>query len=1395
MRWRRLLTWVATSLLGLVVLAFVLLQTGPGQRALAAMMSSKELAVSGLSGFFPTDLRIAKVTMSDRDGVWLTVDQAHASWSFASLFSGRLRIEKLAAERIAVLRAPVPSDSQSTSSGGVNLPVGVDLRSLSVADLHVGAPLAGVDSHWKVAGEALLAADRTQSRLKLAMNRSDGPAAHLEADIGFDLDRFNVDGQVVAEESKGGVIAHLMGRPDLDKVALKLAIKGDRAGGAGQFTVGAGDALTSNGSARWQRDAGATAVSLDLDLAGPGLPDGPIGRLLRSPATLAGEAALDDSGVLTVRKATLKGGPASLDATARYDTSADKLVATVDLQANEAGPLADLAAGVTWRNARAAVKAELSGLNARPQGSATLSASADDVAISTVVAGAPPPGRVEVNAKLGLQPSGRLMVESLDARTDVLAAKLDGAYTPSARDGEAKLVLDLPDLARFSTLAGMVLTGRSHLELSARARNDDYRADWRGTLDEVGLPGLPQGLARPQVKLSGGATLQRDQSWRLEAVRMASEGITLEASGRGRERSGEVDLSLALPRLAAVQGELGGSATAKGKLVLKPAGGDIHVTADLVGLSRGSLTSRNLALAADLSLEGEAVSGSLKASGDLANQPVALDGRFARKADGSLLVPALTGGWASASIDFKDLAVTPTGATGSGHLRMARLEDLTPLVGTPLGGGIDLQVATEPDAAGKVKIALRGDRLRSSDVGAGDLQIDATLTDLLGAAMVDSTIKANRLTGVAEVNQVNATVKGDRAAIDLSLQAIGARTNATLAAKVEPREDEIAIALQRFEARYQGIPVVLAAPARVKVAGSRVSIDPASLRIGTGRLGVAGTVDQAASNLTLDIAALPLGLVDSFAPGSGVEGTLQAKLHVTGALAAPKIDATYAANGLRIKRPETALLPALAVQGSANVIAQQATYDVRITAGGASNLVLKGKATLPQGRAPLSANVALNGSLDLAPFSPALGTSLRGVTGTLRPDLTLTVNGQAITGTGSMTLTGAALSLPDSGLRLSGGQATLALQGDTLQLQRLSFQTASNGEASATGTVRLDPAQGFPVDLAITTRKALLVSRTDLIASASSNVKVTGSSLKGFDVSGTATIDRAEIAIGVGQAANYPTLPVREIHGTSPREPSLPPPAPPQPTGPTAVRLALKIEAPQAVFVRGRGLDAEVGGQFTVSGDPAKPSVLGSLSLRRGTFNLAGHRLNFTRGNVSLQTATTIDPLLDFLAATTVNATQIEVYITGTSRAPKIELKSIPELPQDEAMAMLLFGKPATGLSPFELLSAAQALAELTGKTPAGGGVIGKLRGGLGLDQLSINSSSSSTANARGGSTTTIEGGRYVSPGVYVGAKQGASGDSSRGVVEIEVLKHTKITGDIGADSMGKVGAKMEWDY
>ncbi|MBS0526547.1 MAG: translocation/assembly module TamB domain-containing protein [Proteobacteria bacterium] len=1393
MRWLRILGWTVGGFVLALVTLFVLLQTPAGLRTVAHLASSSDLSVSGLGGFIPTDVQVERIELRDKQGVWLSLDGARVRWSFASLFSGRVWVEELRAAKIDVVRPPLPSEEKasSSSSGSFGIPVGVDLRALSVDDLHVGAALGGVDSRWKLAGSGLLTADGSASHLKLEMDRTDGPTARLAADLGFSLDRFSVDGQITAEEStRGGVVAALIGRPDLERMSLKLTAKGDRSAGAAELVAAAGDAVNSTGNVHWQRQDAAIAITTALSVVGPGLPDSPIARLLRSPATLNGEATVDDAGLVVVKQGRLKIGPAQLDATGKYDTKADKLDAVANLRTAESGPLSDLAGGAQWSALQLDVQATGSGLADKPQVTATLKGSAQDVALPMLGDKAPPPGPVAISAKLGMDRNGKLTIDGLDATTALANLKGGGSYLPSTEAADGRITLEVPELAAFSKLANLPLGGRGHIELTASHDKDGQKAGWQGSLDELTLDGVPPGLLQESLKLSGAAALRPDRAWRLDKVAMASPGFAFEMSGTGRDRTGSIDMTLKLPKLGVLQPDVGGSAEAAGKLMMTPTGGDLQLTVNTTDLSRGGIASKKLALMLDTALEGDAVHGRLKAEGDLANQPVALEGQFARNADGGIQVPNLKGSWASANVDFANLAVTPSGATGHGHLTFAKLEDLAPLVGTALAGAIDLDIATEPDNAGKVKVTLRGDNLRSGATGVQSLQLDATVADPMGVAAADASLKADGLSGISDLRRATVTVKGDTKAFDATVAVAGAVTDANLAARIEPSPDEIKVALQKFDGRYQGIPIALASPTQARVMGARVTIDPTGLRLGGGTVRLSGVVDPADSNLTVDVSGLPLSLADRFAPGTNLEGSLQAKAQVNGALANPRVQASYSLSGVRVKRPETALLPALALQGTASMADRQASVDARLSAGAGTNLTIRGKGS-PSGQA----QVTLGGSIDIAPFSPALGLSVRNVRGTVRPDLTVNIDGQTITGSGTVSLTGATLSLPASGMQLSGGEGLISLQGDTLQIQRLRFQTARNGTIDVTGSARLDPAQGFPVDLAVNAQRALLVSRPDLVASISSNIKINGSTLNGFDVTGPVTIDRAELSIAASQTASYPTVPVTEINGTTkPDAATAPPSPPPTPVGPrepanNGVRLALNVQAPQAVFVRGRGLDAEVGGQFTVTGDPSAPAVLGNLTLRRGDFNLMGHRLTFTRGNVSLMTATTIDPLLDFAATTTVQSTTIEVDITGSSRAPKIELTSSPSLPQDEVMAMLLFGKPSSSLSPMEVLSAAQALAELTGK--GGGGALGRLRGSLGLDQLSINSG----GGASNAGTTSVEGGRYVAPGVYVGARQGASADSSRAVVEWEVFKHTKVEGDIGADSNGKVGVKMEWDY
>jgi translocation and assembly module TamB len=1349
MRPLRIAAMVFGGVVALLGLLFAFLQTPPGQRTLAGLASDETLQVSGLSGFFPTDLQAARIELLDEQGAWLRVDNAQLRWSFASLFEGRVRVELLSAALVDVLRAPLPQKTRRAAGGGsFKLPVGVDLQALSVEALHLAAPLGGVDSRWTLHGNGLLSADLHEGRLRLAGERSDGPSGKLAVDARFDLVQRTVDGEISVEEGPGGVTAGLLQRPDLAGVSMRLVAKGDAAAGSGELTVSAGDAVTAKGSAHWQPNGTATAVSVRLEGTGKELPAGPV--------SLAAEATVDEKAAV-LSSSTLTAGPLSLAASGRYDRVADRLDGTATVQSDAPGPFAPLLGDVNWRGLRLTAHALLGNLAKQPEGTVTLSGTADDLTVASLDGRLPGFGRTTLDAKVGVQADGSLTLDALNATTAVAAVTGGGgSYLPKTDVGEVKVTVELPSLAPFSALAQRQLVGRAHLDLQARRDGEGLTFGWQGTLADAGAPGVPTDLVAREVTLSGKAALRGDETWSLSDVRVASEAASFGLSGSGKGQTGKFDLVVELRRLAALYPDLAGNTTVSSTIELRPDG---------------------------------SAGGSLTANGDVAGQPLALAGRFDRDAAGGIVVPSFEGHWASAVLAVADLAITRERTSGSARLKVARLQDVGALLGTDLAGAIEAEVTTDPQLAiGRLQAHLSGTGVRSGSIGMGALHIDATIDDPAGTAATDARLTGSGLSGAADIGRLSGTAKGDRqGGFDVTLQASGAATTATLAAKVELLGAEIRVALSRFDGRHLGIPVALAAPTRLRIAGPQVRIDPTTLRLGGGRLSVQGLLDPANSDLRLDLAGLPLSLVDTFVPGSGLDGTLQAQLRVAGPMASPRIDATYAASSVRLRRREAALLPALGVQGSASMNGRQASIDARLSAGTGSSLSLKGKGTT----APLAGTGTLTGSIDIAPFAPLLGNQVRNIAGTVRSDLAFEVSGTRISGTGSLDFSNGALAFPEMGLRLSGGTGRVVLQGDALQLQQLSFQTGRNGTLTANGSLRLDEQQGIAVDLAVASRRSLLVNRADLVATVSSDLKVTGSTAGGIDVAGPVTIDRAEISVGGAQSAAFPTLDVREINrpGAVPAPPPAAAERPPPPPSATPIRLALDVQAPQAVFVRGRGLDAEMSGSLKVTGAPTAPAVLGGLTVRRGDFTLGGRRLVFSRGIVSLNNVDRIDPALDFIATTSVQSTTINVAITGTAAAPAIAITSVPALPQDEALAMLLFGKPASGLSAFELVQVAQTLAELTGREAPGTSMLGRLRRSLGLDQLRVGSGSS------GSSPVSLEAGRYVAPGVYVGAKQGAAGNSSRGVVEIEVLDHTKIEGDIGADSRGHVGVKMEWDY
>jgi translocation and assembly module TamB len=407
------------------------------------------------------------------------------------------------------------------------------------------------------------------------------------------------------------------------------------------------------------------------------------------------------------------------------------------------------------------------------------------------------------------------------------------------------------------------------------------------------------------------------------------------------------------------------------------------------------------------------------------------------------------------------------------------------------------------------------------------------------------------------------------------------------------------------------------------------------------------------------------------------------------------------------------------------------------------------------------------GAADLATLNPILTANGESARGQVSVDATIGGTISAPRATGSVTLAGGEVQDFAQNVRIANIQATIDATGDTIRIARFSG-SAGKGTISASGTVGL--AAPMPVDLRISAQKAAPLSSDQLNATLDANITVRGAVQNQLAVAGAITIDGAEIRVPDNLPAQVAVLDVQRP-GTGKQRPAAV--TPPASTAPM-IALDVKVHAPGQMFVRGRGLDAELQGDLTIAGTSAAPLISGGFKLRRGTFSLAGQSLTFTSGEVSFDGSGKIDPTLNFVATSSNASVTATLAITGYASAPKITLSSTPTLPQDEVLAQLLFHQSASSLSPFQLAEIAVALAQITN---AGGASsfdpLNAVRSGLGLDRLSV-------GGGGNGSSATVEAGRYVAQGVYVGAKQGTSGGGTQATVQIDLTKGLKLETDVG---------------
>jgi translocation and assembly module TamB len=681
----------------------------------------------------------------------------------------------------------------------------------------------------------------------------------------------------------------------------------------------------------------------------------------------------------------------------------------------------------------------------------------------------------------------------------------------------------------------------------------------------------------------------------------------------------------------------------------------------------------------------------------------------------------------------------------------------------------------------------------------GRLQAQGRFAPRDGVQGFDLRLDAPRLAYAGTAGRVAATVEGTPQALVWSVQADAEQGAVSASGRLLAVEQgwQLNLAALRAEALEQAIR--LAAPAQIVLGadgGIRLA-SPLSLAApGGGRIRLSGRWGPERADLTGTLSSLSAALAGPFLPDLAPAGSLSGTVRVTGPVAQPVVEATLRGSGLRPGASWSQGLPALGLRAEARWAAGAARLRAEIEAGRAGRVTLA--ATLPQGfgaGAPLQAR--LDGNLALQPLAgPFLAAGADRVTGQLQ--LALRADGTLAEPRlgGRATWSGGEYRNPVYGVRISDIAGSIVGEGTRLVVQRLQGRTAGGGSIALQGGVDLG-ATGLPADLRLTARNARPAVSDLITTTFDANLSLEGPLLADAVLAGQVRIQRAEIQIPRSISASVPVLDGVQVRGTPPPGAILPPAAQPAeaslptPQGLPPIRLNVAISAPGRIFVRGRGVDAELGGDLRIGRTLTDPLPQGGFELRRGTLQVLARRLTFDRGSIDFAGGT-LTPRLDLVARSEAGGTSITIAVQGTPAAPEITFSSSPELPQDEILARLLFDRSTDRLSPFEIQQIAEAIAQLTG---VGGGsrALDRVRGALGLDRLGI----AGDGDVEGtGAGPTAEAGRYVAPGVYLGLRQGAQSGQTGVGVEVEITPRLKLEGETATGPAGdRLGLTYEFEY
>jgi translocation and assembly module TamB len=439
----------------------------------------------------------------------------------------------------------------------------------------------------------------------------------------------------------------------------------------------------------------------------------------------------------------------------------------------------------------------------------------------------------------------------------------------------------------------------------------------------------------------------------------------------------------------------------------------------------------------------------------------------------------------------------------------------------------------------------------------------------------------------------------------------------------------------------------------------------------------------------------------------------------------------------------------------------------------AANDYLRGQLQIDTGKTQAISGQITGSIVEFALLNPFF-PELSGIKGHLKTDLAVQGSIKKPVVKGAIHLADAAVDIPEFGLDLHDVNLDAVASADNTDLIQITGSAKSGeGFVMLNGHALLQAESGWPVELRLTGENFEVAKLPEAQITVSPALKLEFADARG-QVTGKLKVPKAIMQLQQFPANSVKVSKDEIILGQQQTEENVP--------VTPGIDADIEVELGEKVSFTGQGLKTNLGGKLKVIKTEEKMAMHGSVDMKEASYKSYGQDLTVRKGRFVFN-GPVDNPWLDVEAIRVSRDKKVTAILslTGPLQAPQTRISSEPALPETEALAYLITGRPLSQVSQSEGNMVASAALSY------GAGRVSWLADKLGIDQFEVEEGKTLQ-------DTLLAVGQQLTPDFYVGAKVGLFNKQALLIIKRKLTKSFNVETQTGESQRIKLNYELDTD-